>query len=430
MQTNIIDALRDTADGQEADRILRACTHCGFCTATCPTYQLLGDERDSPRGRIYLIKQVLEGEQPTQKTQLHLDRCLTCRACETTCPSGVEFAKLADIGRDLVDQQVERPIADRMLRWALRHFVAYRRRFSLLIGFGRLAKPLMVGPLAPLGHKIPPPRKRIAWPTEPESDRYARAGQKRTMLVLSGCVQPATAPNTNAHAARILDRFGIRLIAASEATCCGALSQHLSHREEARDFARTNIDAWWPYIEAGAEAIVMTASGCGASVVDYGHMLRNDPDYADKAAHVSALTRDLSDILAAEDLSTLGDLGGGRRVAYHPPCTLQNAPALQDHVGEILKQVGYELTPVPDKHLCCGSAGTYSILQPAMANELRQNKLTNLQSGSPEMIVTANIGCQLHLEAASGLPVRHWIELLEPEAMVAAPPVQQPALPA
>ena len=411
MQTSIIPQLRDTPDGEEADRILRACTHCGFCTATCPTYQLLGDERDSPRGRIYLIKQVLEGEAPTQKTQMHLDRCLTCRACETTCPSGVEYAKLADIGRDLVDQQVQRPVHERAIRWLLRHIVAYRNRFAFFFRLGHFFKPLLVGPLAPLKQKMPPRRKALAWPKNDNATR--------TMLVLDGCVQPVAAPNTNAHAARIFSQLGVQLIAPKASGCCGALSQHLSHREEANDFARRNIDAWWPYIEDGAEAIVLTASGCGASVVEYGHMLRNDPAYAEKAARVSELARDLSDILAQEDLSQLGDLGHGRQVAYHPPCTLQNAPQLHDNVAEILAQAGYKLTHVRDSHLCCGSAGTYSILQPTMANQLRENKLASLNAGDPDVIVTANVGCQLHLESAAGVPVRHWIELLEPSAAAA-----------
>ena len=406
MQTSIIPQLRDTADGQEADRILRACTHCGFCTATCPTYQLVGDERDGPRGRIYMIKQVLEGEEPTEKTQRHLDRCLTCRACETTCPSGVEYAKLADIGRELVDQKVQRPLPQRVVRWLLRHIVAYRNRFGFVFALGHFFKPLLVGPLAPLRQKMPPKQERIDWP---QADNT-----QRTMLVHDGCVQPVAAPNTNAHAARILSKLGVRLIAPKASGCCGALSQHLSHREEALDFARANIDAWWPHIEAGAEAIVITASGCGASVAEYGYMLRNDPVYADKAARVSELTRDLSDVLAQEDLTALGDIGDGRKVAYHPPCTLQNAPGLHDNVAEILTQAGYQLTHVQDPHLCCGSAGTYSILQPTMANELRDNKLASLNAGAPDVIVTANIGCQLHLEAAAGIPVRHWIELLEP----------------
>lgn len=405
MQTSIIDALRDTPDGEEANRILRACTHCGFCTATCPTYQLTGDERDGPRGRIYLIKQVLEGAQPTSKTQLHLDRCLTCRACETTCPSGVEYGKLADIGRGLVDAQVPRSTSTRLTRWLLRQVIPHRRRFGFLLAIGRLVRPALRGPLSPLRRTIP--ARRRAPVAVPGNSRATRR-----MLVLDGCVQPGAAPATNAAAAQVLARFDIALIAAPRAGCCGALSRHLSARAEADDYARANIDAWWPHIEAGAEAIVITASGCGAEIADYGHILHNDPAYADRAATVSAMTRDLSDILASEDLRALGNPGRGRKVAYHPPCTLQNAPALHDHVATILTGAGFRLTPVADEHLCCGSAGTYSLLQPAMARQLRSNKLANLTADEPDVIVTANIGCQLHLDSAATVPVRHWIELL------------------
>jgi len=405
MQTSIIPQLRDTPDGQEADRILRACTHCGFCTATCPTYQLLGDERDSPRGRIYLIKQVLEGETPTAKTQHHLDQCLTCRACETTCPSGVEYARLADIGRDQVDRQVRRPLRQRMVRGLLRHVVAYRARFAFFFRLGQLCKPLLIGPLAFLRQKLPPRHRRIAWP--------ATNSTQRTMLAPGGCVQPVAAPNTDAHAAQVLSQLGIRLIQTRSDGCCGALSQHLSHRGEALDFARANIDAWWSHIEAGAEAIVITASGCGAQIAEYGHLLRDDPAYADKAATISGMTRDLSDVLAQEDLGQLAGIGDGHTVAYHPPCTLQNAPGLHDNVAAVLSGAGYTLTHVRDPHLCCGSAGSYSILQPTIANRLREDKLTALGAGEPDVIVTANIGCQLHLEAAAGVPVRHWVELLD-----------------
>ncbi len=402
MQTSILADILSTPDGREADRILRACTHCGFCTATCPTYQVLGDERDSPRGRIYLIKQVLEGAEPTRATQTHLDRCLTCRACETTCPSGVEYGRLADIGRDLVDRQVRRGPVEHFMRWGLRRFMAYRGRFALLLRLGQLFRPLMPGPLKA---KTPPRQAAGHWPDS--------TGATRTMLVLDGCVQPAAAPRTNAAAARVLDRLGIRLVRVREAGCCGALPQHLSARDEALNFARRNIDAWWPHIDAGAEAIAVTASGCGAQLAEYAHLLRDDPDYADKAKRVTDLVRDLGDILADEDLTPFQHIGADRPVAYHPPCTLQNAPGLQDRVAGVLQTAGFRLTPIRDKHLCCGSAGTYSILQPAMANRLRDDKLTNLQAGDPDTIVTANIGCQLHLATAAGVPVRHWIELLD-----------------
>lgn len=412
MQTSIIDAIRDTPDGQEADRILRACTHCGFCTATCPTYQLTGDERDGPRGRIYLVKQMLEGHAPTEKTRHHLDRCLTCRACETTCPSGVEYAKLADIGRDMVDQRLSRSPRDKALRWGLRHIVAYRQRFAFVLAVGRAFSPLLVGPLAPLRAKIPPARLAVADLPQPTDNQPETAD--RSVLIFEGCVQPSAAPHTNAAATRLLGRLGIQSIAPVAAGCCGALSQHLSHREEARHFARANIDAWWPHIENGAEAIVITASGCGAQIAEYGYLLRDDPAYAARAAYVSALTRDLSDVLAHEDLSQLGDIGHGRTVSYHPPCTLQNAPHLHDHVADILTQAGYRLNHVANSHLCCGSAGAYSIMQPEMAGALRDNKIRSLGAGDPDMIVTANIGCQLYLETGTGIPVRHWIELLEP----------------
>lgn len=404
MQTSIVDNLIDTPDGKEANRILRSCTHCGFCTATCPTYQLFGDERDGPRGRIYLIKQIVEGTAPTEKTQRHLDRCLTCHACETTCPSGVEYGKLLDIGRDLVDSKVQRSAGTRATRWLLRQVVPFRRRFALLLALGRLFRPLMRGPLTPLRDKIPPRQTNIP---VTNTDNTTRC-----MLILSGCVQPSAAPATNAAAAKVLARFGIRLIAPPQAGCCGALNRHLSKREAAAAQARANIDAWWPHIEAGAEALVMTASGCGAEVADYGYILRHNPDYAAKAARISALTRDLSDVLADEDIDAFGDIGRGRKIAYHPPCTLQNTPALKDRVATILTHAGFQLTQVANRHLCCGSAGTYSILQPAIASELRANKLASLGAGQPEVIVTANIGCQLHLDSASDVPVRHWIELL------------------
>ncbi len=402
MQTSITPTLLDTPQGQEADRILRACTHCGFCNATCPTYQLLGDERDGPRGRIYMIKQVLEGQTPSASTQLHLDRCLTCRACETTCPADVEYGRLADIGRSLVDAQVKRGAFERFMRWGLRRFVAYPQRFAFLLGLARFVKPLMP---AHLKAKLPKKQTSGKWPKA--------ADAKRSMLVLNGCVQPAAAPATNAAAARVLARLGLRLIIARGAGCCGALPQHLSAHEESLAFARRNIDAWWPHLEAGAEAIVITASGCGAQVAEYGYLLRHDDEYAAKAARVSELTRDLGEVLSHEDLSGFAQTGAGRSVAYHPPCTLRNSPSLRDCIAEVLTSAGYQLTPVPDAHLCCGSAGTYSILQPTLANRLLEEKLSNLQSGAPEQIVTANIGCQLHLQSGARLPVKHWIELLD-----------------
>jgi len=401
MQTAIADFIKDTDLGQEAERILRTCVHCGFCLATCPTYDLLGNELDSPRGRIYLIKQAMEGSEVTARTQLHLDRCLTCRNCETTCPSGVRYGHLVDAGRKLVEDKVQRPPAQRAIRWALRAVLPHHRRIAPLVRLGQLFRPLLP---AAVRKSVPLRRPPGAWP-EP--------CHARRMLVLEGCVQPSMAPIINASAARVLDRFGISLVRAPGAGCCGAVSHHLNAHEEGRHFIRRNIDAWWPQVEAGAEAIVMTASGCGAMVKDYGQLLKDDPAYAEKAARISELTRDLSEIVSKENLSVLRVDGAGRSVAYHPPCTLQHGQKLPGVVEEILTTMGFDLTPVPDKHFCCGSAGTYSILQKDLSQKLLANKLTALHSGTPEVIATANIGCQLHLQSGTGTPVRHWIELLD-----------------
>ncbi len=402
MQTNLADFIKNTAHGREADSILRACVHCGFCTATCPTYQLLGDELDGPRGRIYLIKQVLEGQPPSAKTQLHLDRCLTCRACETTCPSGVRYGRLVDIGRQVVEEQVQRPLSQRLQRAVLRAVVPYPERFATLLRTGQSVRALM--PPA-LRTKIPPNKRAKPWPT----------GQhERKMLVLDGCAQPAALPNTNAAAARVLDRLGITVVRADGAGCCGALSHHLSQEGEASRFMRANIDAWWPHVEAGAEAIVMTASGCGVMVRDYGKLLADDPQYADKAARVTKLTRDLSEVLAAEDTAALSyRKAAPTNVAFHSPCTLQHGQQLRGGIETLLEQAGYELTTVPDAHLCCGSAGTYSVLQPTLSQQLLENKLRALSSGAPACIATANVGCQMHLETRATIPVKHWIELID-----------------
>lgn len=401
MQTSIAEKFQNTPDGQEAETILRTCVHCGFCTATCPTYQLLGDELDGPRGRIYLIKQVLEGKQVTAHTQTHLDRCLTCRSCETTCPSGVRYGRLVDIGRHVVEEQVTRPFAERITRRALRAIVPFSQRFGTVLKIGQVMAPLLPQSLR---QKIPQTPEASAWPDTTHT---------RKMLVLDGCAQPITAPNTNAAAARVLDQLGIQLIRATGAGCCGAVSQHLSALEEAAEFMRRNIDAWWPHVEAGVEAIVMTASGCGAMVKDYGELLKHDSAYAAKARKITELTKDLSEILAKEDLPRLNKNKTATKVAYHAPCTLQHGQKITGVVEKILSGAGYELTPVADSHLCCGSAGTYSILQPELSQQLLNNKLQSLNAGQPEYIATANIGCQMHLATKSGIPVKHWIELLD-----------------
>ncbi|WP_438390525.1 glycolate oxidase subunit GlcF [Caballeronia sp. DA-9] len=410
MQTNLSDTAKTLARADEAEQILRACVHCGFCNATCPTYQLLGNELDGPRGRIYLIKQMLEGEPVTQRTQLHLDRCLTCRNCETTCPSGVTYHTLLDIGRAEVERRVERPASERMLREVLRRVIPHPAAFGALLKTGRAIRPFVP---ARLGRKIP---RRGAPPKQRPAPRHPR-----TMLMLEGCVQPALSPNTNAAAARVLDRLGISVVNAERVGCCGATDYHLNAQDAGLARARRNIDAWWPAIEAGAEAIVQTASGCGAFVKDYGHLLRDDPRYASKAQRVSGLARDLVEILANEPLDPLeprvpletGSPASRRSVAFHCPCTLQHAQKLGGAVESILQRLGFDLAAVPDAHLCCGSAGTYSITQPQIAQRLRDNKLDALESNKPEVIVTANIGCQIHLDGASRTPVRHWIELVE-----------------
>ena len=404
MQTSLAEFIKDTPEGREADAILRKCVHCGFCTATCPTYRLLGDENDSPRGRIYLVKQLLEGAAVSAKTRLHLDRCLTCRACETTCPSGVRYGRLADIGRKLVEDRVARPAWERIKRRALAEILPRRALFTPLLKLGQLARPFLPEALA---RKVPPsPARAGAWP----APRHARR-----MLVLAGCVQPALAPDTNAAAARVLDRIGISLIEAKGAGCCGALRYHLNYQDAGLADMRALIDAWWPQVEAGSvEAIVMTASGCGVTVKEYAHLFGSEPAYAAKAAKISAMTRDLCEVLDAE-FDRLEPLlqKKGARVAFHPPCSLQHGQQIKGVIERLMLRAGFELAPVPDAHLCCGSAGTYSILQPELSEQLQQNKLSALASGGPELIVTANIGCQTHLAGGTALPVKHWIVALE-----------------
>jgi glycolate dehydrogenase iron-sulfur subunit len=401
MQTSISPGLLNNLDVAEADAILRSCVHCGFCNATCPTYQLLGSELDGPRGRIYLIKEMFETGQASDKTRLHLDRCLTCRSCETTCPSGVQYGRLVDIGRETAEKLAPRSFAENLLRKSMLAVIPYTARMSIALKLARMIRPILPRQL----------RKKI--PAVQVASVPAVSSHTRRMLVMEGCVQPLGTPNTNAAAARVFDRLGISLVSAQGAGCCGALNHHLSDTEGARAMMRRNIDAWWPHLESGAEAIVMTASGCGLMVKDYGHALKDDAAYADKAAHVSALTRDLGEILNGEDLGAFAHVGHGMRVAYQSSCTLQHGQKLGGVVETILRHCGYELTPVADSHLCCGAAGSYTLLQPELSRQLLENKLAALQLGKPEMIATANVGCQMHLAGASDVPVKHWIELLE-----------------
>jgi len=400
LQLNLAEFIANSSEGEEAQAILRKCVHCGFCNATCPTYQLLGDELDGPRGRIYLIKEMLEGAVVSEQTQLHLDRCLTCRACETTCPSGVEYGRLLDVGRAVASRRIRRKPLQALARRLLRTGLSATRCFDLALRLGRRLRPWL--PVA-LREMVP---LRVApgeWPTP----RHARR-----MLVLDGCVQQSIAPHINSAAARVLDALGISLLRVADTGCCGAMHQHLDAQSQALVNARRNIDAWWPLLEQGAESIVMTASGCGVMVKDYGHLLRDDARYALKAARVSALTRDLAEVIAPES-QRLSVRATSQRVAFQSPCTLQHGQRLGGLVEGILQRAGYELAPVADAHLCCGSAGTYSILQPELSARLRENKLHALQAAAPQQIVTANIGCLTHLQARAQVPVRHWIELLD-----------------
>jgi glycolate oxidase iron-sulfur subunit len=399
VQTRLAQLYSNTPLGKQADKVLRSCVHCGFCNATCPTYQLLGDELDGPRGRIYQIKQLLEGGEASISVQRHLDRCLTCRACETTCPSGVEYNKLLEIGRELIEQRLPRSWLQQLYRKLLIYSFSESRRVGLLLSIARLFRPLLPAQL----------KKRIPLVVNTADERSRT--QARSMLLLHGCVQPAAAPHINKLAIQVFDRLGIQLRAIAESGCCGALQHHLADSEGARDRARSNIDAWWPVVEQGAEAIVVTATGCTPMVKDYRHLLRDDEQYAERAQRISAMTKDLSEVLSREDLSELSP-NTSKRVAFHSPCSLQHAQKLDGVVESLLKQAGFTLVAVRDTHLCCGSAGTYSILQPALSTRLRDNKLDCLQEKQPDLIATANIGCLLQLQAKAEVPVIHWIELL------------------
>lgn len=412
MQTNLADFIKDSLEGKEADTILRTCVHCGFCLATCPTYQLLDDELDSPRGRIYLMKQVLEGQETTQKTQLHLDRCLTCRACETVCPSGVRYGRLVDICRNIVEKQVGRSLTAGIIRYTLRQVLPNPSLFASLLKLGQIVRPLL------------PKRIKDSVPSKArDAGTWPSARHTRKMLVLDGCVQPAMAPNINAAAARILDKLGISLIKAENAGCCGAISYHLSAQQEGLNYMRRNVDAWWPHIEngidQGVEAIAMTASGCGVTVKDYGSLLSHDHTYAEKAARISELTKDISEILEVETKKLTPLLNNSMlstkksKLSFHSPCTLQHGLQIHGTVEKILTTAGFGLTFVQDAHLCCGSAGTYSILQPQLSKQLLRNKIVELESSSPSQIVTANIGCLVHLQSGTSSTIKHWIEVLD-----------------
>ncbi|MDB6046494.1 MAG: glycolate oxidase iron-sulfur subunit [Gammaproteobacteria bacterium] len=424
MQTTLAENIRDTPQGREADAILRSCVHCGFCLATCPTYQLLGDELDSPRGRIYLMKQMLEGEPVTARTQLHLDRCLTCRACETTCPSGVKYGRLLDIGRAMTEERVERPPISALKRYVLRKVLPHRRRFATLLVLARAVRWILPREIRA---KIPERRATSTW----QEQGWPAVRHARRVVVLGGCVQSTLEPGIDIAAAQVLDKVGISAVRASGAGCCGAVAHHLSAHDETLQQLRRNIDALWPHVESGVEAVVVTASACTAMVTDYGHLLRDDPQYAERAARVSALVRDISQVVLAEvgalqkalrrgaasDGTSIAAAGASIakakvKVAFHSPCTLQHGLKVKGVVEALLTEAGFSLTDVPDSHLCCGSAGTYSILQPGLSSRLLTDKVAALSQGSPGVIATANIGCLAHIRGGTSVAVRHWIELV------------------
>jgi glycolate oxidase iron-sulfur subunit len=403
MQTNLAPQYKNTPEGQEAEAILRKCVHCGFCQATCPTYQVLGDELDSPRGRIYLVKQVLEGAEITEKTRTHLDRCLTCRNCETTCPSGVQYGHLVDIGRKIVEESTTRSFTEKLTRKALTEGLTS----SLLpagMAIGRALKPLMP---AMLKKKMVDKRPPGEWPTRLHA---------RKVILLDGCVQPSMLPSIDAATARVLDAVGVQSVVVPKSGCCGALRFHMNEQEAGLADMRRNIDAWWPLIEGGqVEALVMNASGCGATVREYGHHLKDDAAYADKAKRVSELTQDVGEYLAqfADRLASKLKPTALTQAVFHPPCTLQHWQQLKGVTEGVLAKCGVQLKPFNESHLCCGSAGAYSVLQPEIATQLRDRKLGNLQAAKPDVILSANIGCLTHLQSGTDTPVIHWIEWVD-----------------
>ena len=406
MQTNLAPQYVGTPEGEAAEAILRKCVHCGFCTATCPTYQLLGDELDGPRGRIYLMKQVFEGATPTRKTQQHLDRCLTCRNCESTCPSGVQYGHLVDVGRKVVDAQVPRPMGERMLRWALKEGLP-SPLFAPAMKLGQAVRGVLP---AKLKAKVPAPQTAGAWPTQTHA---------RKVLMLAGCVQPAMMPNVNTATARVLSAAGIQTVVAPKAGCCGAVKFHLNDQDGGMAHMRANIDAWWPYVEQGVEAIVMNASGCGVMVKDYGHVLKDDAAYAAKAKRISELTQDLSELLpdlvpVLKPKLNAAALANAGMQAFHPPCTLQHGQQLKGGVEKHLAELGFAVQVAnTEAHLCCGSAGTYSVLNPEISTTLRDRKLGHLDALQPKAILSANVGCISHLQSGTDVPVKHWVEVLD-----------------
>jgi len=406
MKTSLDESILAATSAQIAGEALRSCVHCGFCNATCPTYQLLGNELDGPRGRIYLIKQVLEGNNYTIRTQGHLDSCLSCRACETTCPSGVAYGQLLEIGRHTINKTIKRPLAARLTRYLLRRLLPHPRRLRTALRLAPLAAWLLPSAVKDKLKELPTLPKTRQHPTQAPS-------LSRQMLLLAGCAQAAIRPDINEATVRVLEQLGINARTINGSGCCGAVNQHMDAADEATLFMRRNIDAWWPAIEDGAEAIITTASACSLMIKDYGRLLANDPDYCEKATRITELARDAAEVIAAEDLSQFKNNTTSPRVALHCPCTAQHGQQLSPALTQIMNAIGAEQTTVTDSHLCCGAAGTYTVLQPELSQQLRENRLQALQHDDPAEIITANIGCLLHLQNQATVPVRHWIELLD-----------------
>lgn len=397
MQTKIENKFLQTEKGQLADKILRSCVHCGFCTATCPTYQILGDELDGPRGRIYQIKEMLEGQAVTKETLTHLDRCLTCRACETTCPSGVEYGHLLEIGKAEVEKRVKRSLSQDLLRKILLFVLPNPKIFNTLLNMGQLFRPLLPNSL----------KKHI--PLKKVLPILSLGNHTKKMLILDGCVQPSLSPEINHATRKVLDKFDIELITFSG--CCGAINQHLSDEDTALITVKNNIDRIISEFSNDIEGIVITASGCGAMFKEYPFLLRNDIKYKEKAEYVASKTYDLTEIIDADILKTKLNVND-TKIAVHTPCTLQHAQKLPFSIENIFLSCGFQLSAIQDKHLCCGSAGTYSIVQAELSRQLLHQRLKGLLTNSPELIVTANIGCLHHLNSGSTVPVRHWIEFI------------------
>ncbi len=398
MQTQLAGFVKTRKDHDELEAILKSCVHCGFCNATCPTYQLTGNELDGPRGRIYLLKQMLEGEPMGRTTQHHLDRCLNCLACETSCPSGVKYGRLLDIGREIVDKKVSRPFYKQIIRKLILTVFPYKHRFNGLIRMAIFLKPVLPDVFK---KKIPKTPLVRPWPA---------AVHKRQVLLLSGCVQSSLRPEIDLAAAHVLDELGISLVSLANSQCCGALSYHLSEHDQAKQFAKQTIDLCWPYITQNIEAMIMTSSGCGVMLKDYATLLQYDEQYAEKSRLFSEKVKDISEILRHEDLSIFA--GKNKTIAFQSPCTLQHGQKLNGVVEGILQKIGYSLAAINDPHLCCGSAGVYSLLQPKMSEQLKQNKLIALHKQQPDLIATANIGCLMHLQDSARVNVVHWLELL------------------